>query len=79
MLEDPNDEAIVDSVISLGRAFGLRVVAEGVETTEQAQRLVDMGCPIVQGFGLGSPMPAHILEKWYATFNKQELKQCNKA
>ncbi|MES9980418.1 MAG: EAL domain-containing protein, partial [Candidatus Thiodiazotropha sp. 6PLUC5] len=77
MLEDPDDEAIVVGVISLGRAFGLRVVAEGVETLEQAQYLTNLDCPIVQGNGLGKPMPAHTLEQWYTAFTK-ELTECHK-
>jgi diguanylate cyclase (GGDEF)-like protein/PAS domain S-box-containing protein len=75
MLEDPDDEAIVIGVISLGQAFGLRVVAEGVETIQQADHLVELGCTIVQGYGLGRPMPPRVLQKWYADFNVNELKQ----
>jgi diguanylate cyclase (GGDEF)-like protein/PAS domain S-box-containing protein len=78
MLEDPNDEAIVVGVISLGQAFGLRVVAEGVETARQAEHLVKLGCSIVQGFGLGRPMPAHAFEQWLADFDIRELKLCRK-
>ncbi len=66
MLDDPDDEAIVIGVISLGQAFGLRVVAEGVETTQQAEHLVKLGCTIVQGYGLGRPMTLQALEKWYS-------------
>jgi EAL domain-containing protein (putative c-di-GMP-specific phosphodiesterase class I) len=68
MLNDPNDQAIVISVIGLGEAFGLRVVAEGVETTEHAWHLMDLGCRVVQGFALGRPMPANEMERWYAEF-----------
>jgi EAL domain-containing protein (putative c-di-GMP-specific phosphodiesterase class I) len=68
MLDDPDDEAIVAGVIGLGQAFGLRVVAEGVESPQQAQHLVDLGCSIVQGYGLGRPMPAGRLQEWYAGF-----------
>ncbi len=78
MLDDPEDEAIVVSVIRLGQAFGLQVVAEGVETVGQAQHLVDLGCHIVQGYGLGRPMPAHTLEKWYADYSALGVKECNK-
>lgn len=78
MLQDPSDEAIVYSVISLGKAFGLRVVAEGVESIEQAEHLVEMGCPIVQGFCLGHPMPAHAFERWLADFYPSEVKICEK-
>jgi diguanylate cyclase (GGDEF)-like protein/PAS domain S-box-containing protein len=68
MLEDPDDEAIVIGVISLGQAFGLRVVAEGVETIRQAEHLVGLGCSVVQGYGLGRPMPVQAMEKWYLDY-----------
>jgi EAL domain-containing protein (putative c-di-GMP-specific phosphodiesterase class I) len=71
MLEDPSDEAIVVAVIGLGRAFGLRVVAEGVESDRHARHLVDLGCSVVQGFGLGRPMPASALEAWLADFSRR--------
>jgi EAL domain-containing protein (putative c-di-GMP-specific phosphodiesterase class I) len=74
MLEDPDDEAIVVGVISLGRAFGLRVVAEGVESSQQAQYLVDLGCTIVQGYSLGRPMPLYAFQKWYADYLANKLK-----
>jgi diguanylate cyclase (GGDEF)-like protein/PAS domain S-box-containing protein len=74
MLEDPDDEAIVVSVIRLGQAFGLRVVAEGVETTQQAHYLVELGCSVVQGYGMGRPMPANAFQKWYAEFKSKNLK-----
>ncbi len=68
MLVDPEDEAIVTGVIGLGHAFGLRVVAEGVESSQQAKYLVNLGCSVVQGYGLGRPMPAALLQEWYADF-----------
>ncbi len=68
MLIDPDDEAIVVGVIHLCKAFGLRVVAEGVETTEQAEHLVALGCPIIQGYGLGRPMHVKAFEEWHANF-----------
>jgi EAL domain-containing protein (putative c-di-GMP-specific phosphodiesterase class I) len=36
--------------VGLGQALGIPVVAEGVETEEQAAALVDMGCPLAQGW-----------------------------
>lgn len=50
--------AIAASIIALGREFGLRVVAEGVETAAQADFLVRHGCPQQQGFLHARPMPA---------------------
>ncbi|MEJ2529155.1 MAG: EAL domain-containing protein [Gammaproteobacteria bacterium] len=76
MLDDPDDEAIVMGVIGLGRAFGLRVVAEGVESPQQAKHLVDLGCPIVQGFGMGRPMSVEDFQKWYADFQLNGVNIC---
>ncbi len=54
---DPDDEAIVRSVLSMAKALDLDVVAEGIETEQQRQMLVDMGCQRGQGFGLVRPAP----------------------
>ncbi|HEY6760313.1 MAG TPA: bifunctional diguanylate cyclase/phosphodiesterase [Baekduia sp.] len=64
MVDDPQDAAIVGSVVGLGRALGLRVVAEGVETPQAWQRLAELGCDVAQGFGLARPMPAAQFERW---------------
>jgi len=69
MLEDPDDQAIVAGVVGLGKAFGLRVVAEGVESDRQASHLVAMGCPVIQGYGIGRPMPAAALPDWLIRYS----------
>lgn len=53
---DPASSAVVAAAMELGRALGLTVVAEGIETEEQARQLYTLGCRIGQGFGLGRPM-----------------------
>ena len=45
-------------MVDLARAFGITAIAEGVETTEQAQALVAIGCRYAQGFLFGRPVPA---------------------
>jgi len=50
--------AIAASIIALGREFGLRVVAEGVETAAQAEALLRLGCGQQQGYLHARPMPA---------------------
>lgn len=51
------DEAIVSGTISLAHALGLKVVAEGVETTHQLAKLQELGCDLLQGFHLAKPLP----------------------
>ena len=54
----PEDEAIVRLVADLGEALDLDVVAEGVETGEQLEKVLRLGCGTVQGFLFGRPLPA---------------------
>ena len=51
------DEAIVTAVLEMGRALGVHVVAEGVETEEQAARLRALGCALAQGYLFSRPVP----------------------
>jgi diguanylate cyclase (GGDEF)-like protein len=55
--QDPNDTAIVEAILSVSRHLGLRVVAEGVETGEQAAFLTSHGCHCLQGFYFARPTP----------------------
>jgi diguanylate cyclase (GGDEF)-like protein len=55
-----SDRAIVAAVVQLARAFDVEVVAEGVETAEQRQALIDMGCHWGQGYLLSKPEPLDI-------------------
>lgn len=55
---DPRDAAIAEAIIGLGRRLGLQIVAEGVESAEQAAILERLECPQVQGFHYDRPLPA---------------------
>ncbi len=63
MKEDPNDAAIVGSIVDLGNNLGLSVVAEGIEDPETVDRLVELGCAVGQGYYLGRPLPAVHLQR----------------
>ncbi len=64
MLHDAHDLAIVEGVVGLARTFGCSVVAEGVETLEQARGLAAIGCDIGQGHGIAKAMPAEEVAAW---------------
>jgi diguanylate cyclase len=59
---DSGDLAIVQSIMALANAFGLNVVAEGVETPAAARILLDLGCHRAQGFLLSKPIDGAAME-----------------
>jgi diguanylate cyclase (GGDEF)-like protein/PAS domain S-box-containing protein len=62
--DDHDDRAITLAIISMAHSLGLSVVAEGVETTEQAEFLWRHGCDQLQGHYLARPMPARACGAW---------------
>jgi len=68
MLEDAEDFALVESIVSLSKAFKRRVIAEGVETIEHGVALLEIGCECAQGYGIARPMAADKIIKWEETY-----------
>jgi diguanylate cyclase (GGDEF)-like protein len=64
LADDERDAAIVHATVDLGRRLGMRVVAEGVETSEAWDTLAGLQCDEAQGFFLGRPMTATALGGW---------------
>ena len=55
---DADDRALTEAIVSIAQALSITVVAEGVETAEQRDYLLGLGCELQQGYLLGKPMPA---------------------
>ena len=72
MATDPDDAAVVGSIIDLARALGLRVVAEGVEDDSTRRMLQSGGCEVAQGWYFARPMPADELVSWLARYRLPE-------
>lgn len=64
MIDAPQDMAIVTAIITACRMLGIDVVAEGVETDEQAKLLAAMGAGYLQGYLYSEPMPADHIADW---------------
>ena len=68
ILVDATSGAIAQTIISLGRAMGLSVVAEGVETEEQRSFLAALGCHAFQGYLISRPLPLEEFEAFLQNF-----------
>jgi diguanylate cyclase (GGDEF)-like protein/PAS domain S-box-containing protein len=71
--DNSEDTAICSAVIALGRNMKMNVVAEGVETMEQAQVLRELGCDEVQGWWISRPMPGADFAAWYMTYSRTRV------
>lgn len=71
MLDDPEDLAILEGVLGLATAFRRNVIAEGVETIEHGELLLQLGCEMAQGYGIARPMPAKELPSWIASWQPE--------
>ena len=69
VLVDVVSGAIAQTVISLSKAMGLSVIAEGVETVEQRDFLVGLGCHAFQGYLFSRPLPVQDISSWVSKFN----------
>ncbi len=73
MMGDAGDLAIVQGVIGLAQSFGYRIIAEGVETSDQGQMLLQMGCQMAQGYYFARPMPVQAFVQWLEDWQHPDL------
>ena len=67
---DSSDKAIVRTIIAMAQSLNLDVIAEGVETEEQRQLLLDKGCTHYQGYLFGKPIPIEQFETtWFSAMS----------
>jgi EAL domain-containing protein (putative c-di-GMP-specific phosphodiesterase class I) len=64
--EDVEDTAIVHMVIELAHTLGMEVIAEGVESEQQAEQLKEMSCDWGQGFYFAEPLPPQAASEFLA-------------
>ncbi|HEY8219459.1 MAG TPA: EAL domain-containing protein [Methylobacter sp.] len=58
LTDNSNDFVLCEAIITMAHKLGLKVIAEGVETKEQCQLLIKMGCDYGQGYWFSKPLPA---------------------
>ncbi len=68
MLDDSEDLAILEGVMGMSAAFRRQVIAEGVETREHGDLLLQLGCNLAQGYGIAKPMPADQIPDWVSNW-----------
>ena len=68
ILHDGDDLALTAAVIGLARAFGRQVIAEGLESIEHGEILLQLGCEMAQGDFIAQPMSAADVPGWVAGF-----------
>ena len=75
MLTNPDDLAIVESVVGLANSFKREVIAEGVETIAHGTALLQLGCELAQGYAIARPMEAKYIPDWVANWQPDEAWQ----
>lgn len=68
MLSNTDDLTIINGVLGMSKAFGLQVIAEGVETEEHGCLLIQLGCELGQGYGIARPMPVDRVPGWISSW-----------
>jgi len=68
MSSNKDDNVLVSTIIAMSKSLGKEVVAEGVETKEQLQQLIELDCDLIQGFYFSKPLPSESLVSYLTDF-----------
>lgn len=72
MTVNSDDSLLVEAIISMARSLKLRLIAEGVETDEQRELLLQLGCEYLQGYFFCKPLPAKAFLTWLSTYQPKK-------
>ncbi|QMT59076.1 bifunctional diguanylate cyclase/phosphodiesterase [Legionella sp. PC997] len=65
------DTKILRAILDIAKAINVMVIAEGVETQEHINHLINLGCHLGQGFAISKAMPAEQFAQWYQSWNSK--------
>lgn len=67
----PQQQKLIKAMLRLAHALQIRTVAEGIESVHERTVLLDMGCDVLQGFGIARPMPGDVATAWLRDFTPE--------
>ncbi len=73
ILTNERDTKILRAILDIAKAINVMVIAEGVETQDHINYLINLGCDLGQGYAISKAMPADQFPKWYQTWNSKKV------
>jgi diguanylate cyclase (GGDEF)-like protein len=71
MLSDDKNKSLVRAICEISKVYNRQLIAEGVETSKQAEQLLSLGCHVIQGYGIAKPMPIALIGQWIKSLDVQ--------
>jgi EAL domain-containing protein (putative c-di-GMP-specific phosphodiesterase class I) len=68
VIDDPHDQTIAETIMSIAARFGFESLAEGVEEARQIDWLRVRGCDYMQGYSISRPLPMGAFKSWLAAY-----------
>lgn len=74
LLVNQEDRSIVKCIVALSQAFRYNLIAEGIESQEHEQALIEMGCQLGQGYFIAKPMAADKMTSWIQSYQQKHAR-----